>query len=700
MVSVFSLFTRSDLNRQGGRHSSYRLFQRSPNTGSPPKRRETIIPRDRKSRQPVLPYGVAFTVLLFFLSFFQPSFTDFLTNRVYDTLLKSTRTEGSSPVPVIVDIDEKSLRQYGQWPWPRYRIATLLDKLGELGALSIGLDILFAEDDRTSIQAIKKELGRDFGVDFEFRGGVQGLGDNDQRLADALSKRTVVLGYQFLFEEDSDSDNCLLHPIAVNRLGHVRAEKDSALFPVARSSSCNLKILAQAARASGFFNISPDPDGILRRVPLIIEHKGKFYPSLALATLMQALGTKEVLLKTGDGGQESLCLNQTAIPLTSEGNMLIRFRGRGKTFDYIPAADILSGRIPKKKIQGKILFVGTSASGMKEFKSTPFDPIFPGVEIHATVVENILKKDFLSRPKWALSLESLLLLILGLLSAFVLARTGAGWSSLLLGGLAVGVWQASVLAFRNEGIFISPILPFMVLGGNFSLMTFLKFRHEEKRARERNRELAMVQEATIESMSSLVETRDPETGGHIKRTQNYVRLLAGYLKNLPRFRAVLDDEAIDLLCKSAPLHDIGKVGVSDRILLKPSKLTDQEFEEMKQHTVYGRDAILSAERKLGNISFLRFAREIAYTHHEKWDGSGYPEGLQGDQIPLAGRLMALADSYDALTSKRVYKSQFSHEKAVQIIIEGKGSHFDPDVVDAFSELRENFHQVALKYADS
>jgi putative two-component system response regulator len=210
----------------------------------------------------------------------------------------------------------------------------------------------------------------------------------------------------------------------------------------------------------------------------------------------------------------------------------------------------------------------------------------------------------------------------------------------------------------------------------------------------------MVQEATIESMSSLVETRDPETGGHIKRTQNYVRLLAGYLKNLPRFRAVLDDEAIDLLCKSAPLHDIGKVGVSDRILLKPSKLTDQEFEEMKQHTVYGRDAILSAERKLGNISFLRFAREIAYTHHEKWDGSGYPEGLQGDQIPLAGRLMALADSYDALTSKRVYKSQFSHEKAVQIIIEGKGSHFDPDVVDAFSELRENFHQVALKYADS
>jgi adenylate cyclase len=415
---------------------------------------------------------------------------------------------------------------------------------------------------------------------------------------------------------------------------------------------------------------------------------------------MRAIDKNEVLLKTANSGQEFLCLNKTAIPLTSKGNMLIRFRGKGKTFDYVSAADILSDRIPKGKIQGKILFVGTSASGMKESKSTPFDPIFPGVEIHATVVDNILKKDFLSRPKWAPGLESLIALALGLLSSFILAWNRAGWSSLLLGALAVGVWQASVLTFRSENIFISPVLPLMVLVCNFSLITFLKFWHEEQRARERTRELAMVQEATIESMSSLAEARDSDTGEHIRRTQSYVKLLAEYLKNRPRFSELSDDESIDLLCKSAPLHDIGKVGVSDRILLKPGKLTDQEFEEMKQHAVYGRDAILSAERKLGNISFLRFAREIAYTHHEKWDGSGYPEGLKGDQIPIAGRLMALADSYDALTSKRVYKSQLSHEKAVQIIIEGKGSHFDPDLVDAFLDVKENFRQIALKYADS
>jgi putative two-component system response regulator len=210
----------------------------------------------------------------------------------------------------------------------------------------------------------------------------------------------------------------------------------------------------------------------------------------------------------------------------------------------------------------------------------------------------------------------------------------------------------------------------------------------------------MVQEATIESMSSLTETRDPDTGGHIKRTQNYIRLLADYLKHQPRFIRFLDDEAIDLLCKSAPLHDIGKVGVSDRILLKPSKLTEQEFEEMKQHTVYGRDTILVAERKLGNTSFLRIAREIAYTHHERWDGSGYPEGLRGEEIPVPGRLMALVDTYDALTSKRVYKSQIPHEKAVQIIIEAKGTQFDPAVVDAFLEVKEDFRRIGLRYADA
>ena len=660
--------------------------------------KKSIIRKDLKHHQHILLYGIFFSVFLFFISLFKPTFFDFFNNRVYDTLLSANPGQ-PSPIPVIIDIDEKSLRQYGQWPWPRYRIAILLDKLRELGALSIGLDMMFAEDDRISLVSIRKELLHDFGVDFGFGEVPQDIRDSDQRLADALSRARVILGYQFLFEEDSDSDNCLLHPLHINKLGHLEEGKASTIFINGRGVSCNLKKLSQAAGSSGFFNVSLDRDGILRSVPLIIEYKGRFYPSLALATLIQSVGVKDILLKTGKSDGESLYLDKTIIPLTSKGNMLLRYRGKSKTFHYISAADILVDRIPKEKIQGKIVFVGTSASGMKELKSTPFDLTFPGVEIHATVVDNILKKDFLSRPKWALGLESLLALLLGLFSTLILAWTGAAWSSFLLGITGVGIWQTSVWVFRNESIFISPILPLMVLVCNFSLITFFKFWHEEKRARERTRELAMVQEATIESMSSLTETRDPDTGGHIKRTQNYVRLLAEHMKNQVGFRTFLDDETIDLLCKSAPLHDIGKVGVSDSILLKPGKLTEQEFEKMKQHTIYGRDAILSAEKKLGDISFLRFAREIAYTHHERWDGSGYPEGLRGDQIPVPGRLMAVADTYDALTSKRVYKSQLSHEDAVNIIIQEKGSQFDPTIVDAFLAVKEDFRQIALRYVD-
>jgi adenylate cyclase len=659
---------------------------------------ESIIRRDPKYRRSVLLYGIFFSASLFLVSLVKPTFFDFLNNRVYDALL-SANTGQPSPIPIIVDIDEKSLRQYGQWPWPRYRLAILLDKLRELGALGIGLDMVFAEDDRTSMVAIRKEFLHDFGIDLEFGEVPRDLRDSDKRLADALSRGNVVLGYQFLFEEDSDSHNCLLHSLHVNKLGDLREEEDSSVFIHARGVCCNLKTLSQAAGASGFFNISPDPDGILRRVPLTIGYKGRFYPSLALATVMRSLGVKNVLLKTGKNTGQSLCLNKTVIPLTSKGDMLVRFRGKSKAFNYVSAGDVLSDRIPREKIEGKIVFVGTTASGMKEFKATPFDPIFPGVEVHATVADNILKKDFLSRPKWAPGLESLLVLVLGLLSTFILARTGAGWSSLLLGGAGVSLWQLSVWMFRTESIFVSPILPLMALVCNFFLTTLLKYWHEEKRVRERTRELAMAQEATIESMSSLTETRDPDTGEHIKRTQNYLRILAEYLKNQPGFRTLLDNETIDLLCKSAPLHDIGKVGVSDKILLKPGKLTEQEFEEMKRHTIYGRDTILAAERKLGKTSFLRFAREIVYTHHERWDGSGYPEGLSGDQIPIPGRLMALADTYDALTSKRVYKSQLSHDEAVRIIIEAKGLQFDPNVVDAFLAVRENFRQIAERYAD-
>jgi len=164
-----------------------------------------------------------------------------------------------------------------------------------------------------------------------------------------------------------------------------------------------------------------------------------------------------------------------------------------------------------------------------------------------------------------------------------------------------------------------------------------------------------------------------------------------------RFSDKLTEDIIELLYKSAPLHDIGKVGIPDKILLKPRKLDDDEFEIMKTHAQLGSDALQSTEATLGTNSFLMLAREIASTHHEKWDGSGYPNGLKENEMPISGRLMAVADVYDALISKRVYKPAFSREKAMSILVEGRGQHFDPDIIDAMLEIESEFIRIAEKY---
>ncbi|QIZ75429.1 HD-GYP domain-containing protein [Ferrimonas lipolytica] len=231
---------------------------------------------------------------------------------------------------------------------------------------------------------------------------------------------------------------------------------------------------------------------------------------------------------------------------------------------------------------------------------------------------------------------------------------------------------------------------------------FLEKQNEilEVRVKERTKQLAELQDVAMVAMGALAESRDPETGNHIRRTQRYVEILAIEMAKLEKFQDILTPEIITALYKSAPLHDIGKVGVEDKILLKPGKLTDEEFELMKLHTVYGRDAIVAAESSMDSAdNFLTFAKEIAYSHQEKWDGSGYPEGLAGEDIPLSARLMAVADVYDALICKRVYKPAFTHENAVQMIIDGRGSHFDPDIVDCFVGIAERFQQVAAIFAD-
>lgn len=223
----------------------------------------------------------------------------------------------------------------------------------------------------------------------------------------------------------------------------------------------------------------------------------------------------------------------------------------------------------------------------------------------------------------------------------------------------------------------------------------------EEEVERRTRDVRAIRDAAIVAMASLAETRDNETGNHIRRTQHYVRVLAEALSTTPMYQDELEPDTVDLLFRSAALHDIGKVGIPDSILLKPGRLTDEEFAVMKSHTTLGFEAIKSAERGLDNtdMTFLRFAREIALTHHERWDGTGYPQGLAGHAIPLSGRIMTVADVYDALISERVYKPAFPHEVAVAEIESGRGTQFDPVVVDAFLAVADRLNEISRSFAD-
>ena len=205
---------------------------------------------------------------------------------------------------------------------------------------------------------------------------------------------------------------------------------------------------------------------------------------------------------------------------------------------------------------------------------------------------------------------------------------------------------------------------------------------------------------TIFTLAKLAESRDPETGEHLERVRNYCRVIGEHLRNDPSFRPQMDDEYVELIYQTSPLHDIGKVAIPDRILLKPGPLTPEEFEIMKTHTVRGAETLEASLEKYPGTPFLEMARDIALAHHEKYDGQGYPQGLVGKEIPLAARIMALADVYDALTSRRVYKEAYSHERTKSMITATAGKHFDPVMVEAFLVQEQRFLAIREQYAET
>jgi adenylate cyclase len=605
---------------------------------------------------------------------FRPVFLTRLDDAVYDIVLRAAQPKAPGQSVAIVDVDDRSLSSIGQWPWRRDVVGRLIDRLRDAGASAIALDIIFAESDRD------EQPGK----------------SPDAALASALRDGRVVLGYGLTFDATlRERHRCVLHPVGV---AMVQPSGDTTYEPLFRATNavCNLPMLADAVAASGFLNAAPDPDGILRRVPLLAELDGRVYPSLALAAVAATTPIRDIALRIVNVNASALMLDNRTVPVDGQGNLLLRYRGKRRTFRYFSAADVLTEKLPAGALRGKIVFVGTTALGTREVVATPLDTLFAGVEVQATVADNLLEQDFIYRSTLGRTLDAVVLLGVGTAIAALVAEVGIAAGLVAAFATVVALWWGSVRLVSTSGFFISPLPPTLGVMGALAVMTLGRFTVERGRANVAGRERTAARGLMVQALLSLTEVRDAETGRHSRRTQQYARLLAERLATQPDFRAYLTPERIDLLSTLAPLHDIGKVGVPDRVLNKPGALTADELVEMRKHPTLGRDVILNAEARLGvrDDATLEMAKSIVYTHHERWDGAGYPQGLRGTAIPVEGRVMAVVDVYDAVSARALYQKKLAHDDTVAFIVSGSGTHFDPAVVDAFLGVAPLFKIIA------
>jgi adenylate cyclase len=622
----------------------------------------------------VLVCGLVPTLVTAWLSLSRPAALASLEYGAYDLVVRSVATRPPSGRIVIVDVDERSLSAVGQWPWRRDVIGRLISRLRDLGVPTIALDIIFAESDRYNETGISA----------------------DQTLADTLREGGVALGYALTFGALSDQSNaCLQHPLGI---ALIRPDDDHGEEPFFQASGavCSLPMLSEAAGASGFLNAAPDPDGRLRRVPLLLSFKGRVQPALGLEAVVAATKARDVSLRVLNVNATSLALDDRRVPLDGKSNLLLRYRGGKRTFPYVSAIDVLNGQAPPDTLKGKIVFVGTTALGTREVVATPLDTLFAGVEVQATVADNLLQQDFIRESEFGPMVEAQLVLGLGIFAALVVGRLGLARGGAVIAVAVAALWGGAVWLLSANGTFLSPVFPTLGSILAFGTMAIAQLVLERRRADQAGREKAISQRLMVQGLLSLTEVRDAETGRHSRRTQAYARVIAEQLARHTGFEDYLTPERIDLLSRLAPLHDIGKVGVPDSLLNKPGALTVEEVAEMRKHPAHGRDVIVHAERDVGvpDDAILAMAKDIVYTHHEKWDGTGYPEGLQGAQIPVVGRLMALVDVYDAITTPRVYRDPMSHSEAVAFIVSVRGTHFDPSVVDAFLEVASKVERLS------
>ncbi|MBI5591570.1 MAG: CHASE2 domain-containing protein [Deltaproteobacteria bacterium] len=435
-----------------------------------------------------------------------PSIAQFSNHKITDMILASSPPKPVSGKVVVVDIDQESLAKYGQWPWSRHRLSDLLSKINGLGAISIGLDMILSEPDRTSSisgQKASSETGHH--VDHEVISSE--LTDHDAKLAETLSRGPFVLGVEFLFEDAGRTIRpCRLHPVNVIWVQNSVSDIIERRFFTAGNIDCNLGLFSNAVSHSGFLNATPDSDGILRRMPLLIRYNNQLFPGLALATLLQIENTNQIQFREEKSGHGYVCLSHARIPVDARGNMRINFALKTNAIRRVSALDILGGNASADTFSGKIAFIGSSASGLKQTYQTPGNPVYTHVDVHAQLLETILTGNFVFRPHDFLFWEALFGMVLAAVYGLCIVRLGFAWNAVIGVICVLCIWQGTAAIFQYNGYLFSPFLPFLLVSFNFVVLTILKYWKSQLGARKMTESTLVLLKASENKLNAIIQT--------------------------------------------------------------------------------------------------------------------------------------------------------------------------------------------------
>ena len=555
-----------------------------------------------------------------------------------------------------MDIDEKSLARWGQWPWPRYRLAQLLDGIAKQGAIAVGMDMVWSEKDRLSPASLREQLKKDLGLGLDLSGIPQLVVDYDRILAGTLAAGPFVLGYFFEFGPDATKNPaCLIPPLPI---AWVKQSGAPNVFPVFMASGliCNLRQLAEAAGSAGFFNALPDTDGILRRTPLVIKYGKKYYPCLGLALTLKALRRQKAMVVVDSGGPQTLRAGPLSIPLGERLTALIKYRGPAGTMPRLSALDVMTSPAKAARIRGKIVIIGSSAAGLKDIRTTPLGPVFPGLEVQCTIVDNFLAGDFYIRPRWAHGAEIMAAVFAGLLVTLLLCYFRPLWCTVYSLGLAAGAIAFALWLLANQRAYFSPLMPLAEVLGNLSVLSLAKFFVLEKRR-------SFLKAAFSHYVSPQVVERIVESGQGLSLSgeRSEVTILFADIRGFTAISEMLSPAEVGELLKSylTPMTRLitGHQGTVDKFIGDAIMAFWNAPLEVKDHQSRALDCALAMLTTLDQVNFELKRRfdvklKIGIGLHSGTVQVGnmgsedlFDYTVIGDSVNLAARLESLTKKY-------------------------------------------------------